>query len=94
MALIGATIPLGVAGSIALTATYYPTAMRSAGTGWVMGLGRFGQFLSPLVVGLMLFLDWPPAGIFLAMGIAPILAGACVVLYAALPRTAPSSSFA
>ena len=94
MALIGATIPLGVAGSIALTATYYPTAMRSAGTGWVMGLGRFGQFLSPLVVGLMLFLDWSPTGIFLAMGIAPILAGVCVVLYATLPRSQPASSFA
>jgi AAHS family 4-hydroxybenzoate transporter-like MFS transporter len=94
MALIGATIPLGVAGSIALTATYYPTAMRSAGTGWVMGLGRFGQFLSPLVVGVMLLLDWAPAGIFLAMGIAPILAGVCVVLYAALPRRVPTSSFA
>lgn len=94
MALIGATIPLGVAGSIALTATYYPTAMRSAGTGWVMGLGRFGQFLSPLVVGGMLLLDWAPSGIFLAMGLAPILAGVCVLLYAALPQRLPASSFA
>ena len=86
MGLLGFAVPLGASGTIALTATFYPTAMRSAGTGWAMGLGRFGQVLSPLVIGLMIALAWAPASIFVAMATAPFLAGLCVVLHAAFSR--------
>ena len=65
---------------------FYPTAMRSAGTGWAMGLGRFGQVLSPLVIGLMIALAWAPTSIFVAMATAPLLAGLCVVLHATFSR--------
>src|SRR5262245_63318 len=58
MGLLGFSVPLGASGAIALTATFYPTAMRSAGTGWAMGLGRLGQVLSPLAIGLMIALNW------------------------------------
>ena len=64
MGLLGFAVPLGASGTIALTATFYPTAMRSAGTGLAMGLGRFGQVLSPLVIGLMMAMAWAPANIF------------------------------
>jgi AAHS family 4-hydroxybenzoate transporter-like MFS transporter len=43
MMMLGLTVSVGSSGTIALAATFYPTAMRSAGTGWVMSLGRFGQ---------------------------------------------------
>jgi AAHS family 4-hydroxybenzoate transporter-like MFS transporter len=86
MGLLGFAVPLGASGTIALTAMFYPTAMRSAGTGWAMGLGRLGQVLSPLVIGLMIALSWAPANIFIAMAAAPLLAGVCVVLHATFSR--------
>jgi AAHS family 4-hydroxybenzoate transporter-like MFS transporter len=86
MGLLGFAVPLGASGTIALTATFYPTAMRSAGTGWAMGLGRFGQVLSPLVIGLLIALNWASTNIFVAMATAPLLAGVCVVLHATLSR--------
>ena len=88
MALLGLTVPLGASGGIALTATFYPTAMRSAGTGWAMGMGRVGQVCSPLVIGLMLGWAWAPAKILAAMATAPLLAGLCVVLHNAFSRGA------
>jgi MFS transporter, AAHS family, 4-hydroxybenzoate transporter len=94
MALLGFAVPLGASGTIALTATFYPTAMRSAGTGLAMGSGRFGQVLSPLVIALMINAAWAPANIFAAMAVAPLLAGTCVLLYTAIsrkPATAPAA---
>jgi AAHS family 4-hydroxybenzoate transporter-like MFS transporter len=38
----------------ALAATYYPTAMRSTGVGWALGIGRVGSIVGPLVGGVMI----------------------------------------
>jgi AAHS family 4-hydroxybenzoate transporter-like MFS transporter len=84
--LLGFAVPMGASGTIALTAMFYPTSMRSAGTGWAMGLGRFGQVLSPLVIGLMIALSWTSSTIFVAMATAPLLAGFCVLVHASLSR--------
>jgi AAHS family 4-hydroxybenzoate transporter-like MFS transporter len=54
--------------------------MRSAGTGWAMALGRFGQVCSPLVIGVMLAFHWTPVEILAAMALAPVAGGICVVL--------------
>jgi AAHS family 4-hydroxybenzoate transporter-like MFS transporter len=82
MLLLGLTASVGSSGAIALAATSYPTAMRSAGTGWAMALGRFGQVCSPLVIGAMLAFHWTPAEILIAMALAPVLGGFCVLLKA------------
>lgn len=44
----------GQIASNALTATYYPTTMRSTGIGWALGIGRIGSIVGPLVGGMML----------------------------------------
>lgn len=82
MLLLGLTASVGSSGAIALAATSYPTAMRSAGTGWAMALGRFGQVCSPLVIGAMLAFHWTQAQILIAMALAPVLGGFCVLLKA------------
>jgi MFS transporter, AAHS family, 4-hydroxybenzoate transporter len=87
MTLLGLTVPLGTSGAIALAATFYPTAIRSSGVGWAMGMGRFGQVCSPLVIGLMLSLGWPPAKILAVMAAAPLAAALCVLLRTWLTRT-------
>ena len=76
----------GAAGAIALTAMFYPTVMRSSGVGWAMALGRFGQVCSPLAIGLLLTLGWPPGQILAAMAIGPLLAALCVLLRSAFVR--------
>jgi AAHS family 4-hydroxybenzoate transporter-like MFS transporter len=61
---------LGVASSglIALAAAFYPTAIRSTGVGWAMGLGRFGSFVGPLAVGMLAIRGWSISGTFAALG--------------------------
>jgi AAHS family 4-hydroxybenzoate transporter-like MFS transporter len=44
----------GQIASNALAATYYPTAMRSTGVGWALGIGRVGSIVGPLVGGVMI----------------------------------------
>jgi AAHS family 4-hydroxybenzoate transporter-like MFS transporter len=86
MGLLGFTVPLGAAGAISLTAMFYPTVMRSSGVGWAMALARFGQVCSPLVIGLLLTLAWPPGQILAAMAIGPLLAALCVLLRSVFVR--------
>jgi AAHS family 4-hydroxybenzoate transporter-like MFS transporter len=86
MGLLGFTVPLGAAGAIALTAMFYPTVMRSSGVGWAMAFGRFGQVCSPLVIGLLLTLGWPPGQILAVMATGPLLAALCVLLRSVFVR--------
>jgi AAHS family 4-hydroxybenzoate transporter-like MFS transporter len=86
---LGLTVSVASSGVIALAAISYPTIMRSAGTGWVMAMGRFGQVCSPLAVGLMLGLGFAPGRILAVMALAPLLGGVCALLKATLsPRRA------
>ena len=80
MALLGLTVLLGASGGIALAATSYPTAIRSTGVGRAMGMARFGQVCSPLLVGLMLHLDWSAARILGMMATPPVLAAVFCLL--------------
>ena len=80
MGLLGVTVLLGASGGIAVAATAYPTAIRSTGVGWAMGMGRLGQVCSPLIVGAMLRLNWGPAAIMAAMAMLPTLAGVFCIL--------------
>jgi AAHS family 4-hydroxybenzoate transporter-like MFS transporter len=76
---LGITIQGGQAGLNALSASYYPTAVRSTGVGWALGIGRVGSIVGPMLAGFLLSLDWTPAQIFLA-GTIPALIAALAVL--------------
>jgi hypothetical protein len=41
--------PLAVLGTIAATATLYPTTIRSSAVGWALGIGRLGSVIGPFV---------------------------------------------
>jgi MFS transporter, AAHS family, 4-hydroxybenzoate transporter len=56
-------------GLIALAAGMYPTAIRSTGIGWAMGMGRVGQFFGPFLTGLLVGLGWKVGGIFYAAAV-------------------------
>jgi MFS transporter, AAHS family, 4-hydroxybenzoate transporter len=73
---------LGIASSglIALAPLLYSTAIRSTGVGWAMGLGRFGSFVGPLAVGLLVDRGWQIGDSFVALRTAAL----CAALFTSL----------
>lgn len=62
-------------GNNAAAGLLYPTAVRSKGVGWALGVGRFGAVVGPLVGAVLLGMSLPLRQLFLAAA-APMLAGA------------------
>jgi AAHS family 4-hydroxybenzoate transporter-like MFS transporter len=73
--LFGVFIGCASSGLIAMAAIFYPISIRSTGAGWAMGIGRFGSFVGPLVVGGLVGWQWSIGSVFLAIG-APALVAA------------------
>lgn len=53
----------------AVAATIYPTAMRSTGAGWAIGIGNSAQIFSPLLAGFLLSLQWSAAAVLAVMAL-------------------------
>ena len=66
-------------GGNALSVYFYPTALRSTGLGWGLGIGRIGAIAGPLAVGYLLTSGWSAASVFGAMAM-PMLVGAGVII--------------
>jgi AAHS family 4-hydroxybenzoate transporter-like MFS transporter len=66
-------------GANALAAAFYPTAIRSTGIGWALGIGRIGSIIGPVVGGIILSLHWQMASLF-AIGALPALCAAAAAL--------------
>ena len=62
-------------GANALAVYFYPTALRSTGLGWTLGIGRIGAILGPSVIGQLLAARWSDAAVFYATAL-PMLIGA------------------
>lgn len=93
----GALLGLSSSGIVALSALAYPTAIRSTGIGWALGVGRFGSVVGPIVVGAMIGMQWPLPQIWVVLGCALLLAVPCVWFLArsgtgsaGLPHAAPA----
>jgi AAHS family 4-hydroxybenzoate transporter-like MFS transporter len=87
--ILGVTVQGAQAGLNALAAMYYPTAIRSTGVGWALGIGRIGSIVGPLLGGVMLSLQWTPQQIFMA-GALPAAVAAAAVLVSARAQGAAS----
>jgi AAHS family 4-hydroxybenzoate transporter-like MFS transporter len=70
--LVGLGLGCASSGVIALAAIAYPTAIRSTGVGWALGVGRVGSFTGPLVVAALVAAAWAAPGVF------GVLAAACL----------------
>ena len=75
----------------AIAATRYPTAMRSSGIGWALGIGRTGQIIGPLIGGLLLSLHWRTSGMLYLIAVPSIVAATAALV---LSGTSRASSFA
>jgi AAHS family 4-hydroxybenzoate transporter-like MFS transporter len=71
--LIGLGLGCASSGIIGLSAVAYPTAIRSTGVGWALGIGRVGSFSGPLLVAALVAAAWAVPGVF------GLLGGLCLV---------------
>jgi MFS transporter, AAHS family, 4-hydroxybenzoate transporter len=60
--------------SNSLAAESYPTAVRSTGVGWALGIGRIGSIVGPVLGGVLLSFDWGMRRVFLAAAAPAIIA--------------------
>ncbi|MDA9431009.1 MFS transporter [Bradyrhizobium sp. CCBAU 51627] len=72
----------GQIASNALTATFYPTAIRSTGVGWALGIGRIGSIVGPLVGGAMLARDMGAQPLFAAAAVPALVAAMAAFILA------------
>jgi AAHS family 4-hydroxybenzoate transporter-like MFS transporter len=70
----------GQGASNALSATSYPTAIRSTGVGWALGIGRVGSIVGPLVGGIMLTQRMSNESVFVAAAVPALCA--CLAAFA------------
>ncbi len=61
-------------GNNAASGLLYPTAARSSGVGWALGIGRFGSIAGPLVGGALIGMRVPTRQLFVLAAI-PMVAG-------------------
>ncbi|VTU45471.1 4-hydroxybenzoate transporter PcaK (plasmid) [Variovorax sp. SRS16] len=63
----------------ALAASYYPTALRSTGIGWGLGIGRLGSMIGPIVGAELIRAGLPNSTIFLVLAVPAVLSAGLVV---------------
>lgn len=76
----------GVVGLYALVASSFPTAIRGGGTGFVIGVGRGGAALSPILGGVLFQAGLGLTAVATIMASGSLLAAVATVL---LPRRKP-----
>jgi MFS transporter, AAHS family, 4-hydroxybenzoate transporter len=64
----------GQNGGHAVTADFYPPAIRSTGVGWALGIGRIGSITGPVLGGLLLAQGTPVHQVFWAASIPALIA--------------------
>ncbi len=78
--LLGCFVQGAQAGLNALSATFYPTSIRSTGVGWALGVGRIGSIVGPIFGGVMVSREWSLQQIFFAGAIPAVLAAFAIAL--------------
>jgi MFS transporter, AAHS family, 4-hydroxybenzoate transporter len=68
----------------ALTAEFYPTAMRSTGIGWALGIGRIGSIVGPMLGGMLLVGGVEARQIFWMAALPVLLATAAAFIIASV----------
>jgi AAHS family 4-hydroxybenzoate transporter-like MFS transporter len=58
----------------ALSATFYPTYLRSTGVGWGLGIGRIGAIVGPMIGGELMRRQWSGTELFYAASVPAVLA--------------------
>ena len=88
----------GQTGLNGISGTFYPTYIRSTGTGWANGVGRIGSILGPVLGGVLISLGPSSSLIFSCAAISALFCSAALYLFGKTPqarcRQAPIGSLA
>lgn len=79
-AVAGSATNAAVVGLYAIFAEAFPTEVRASGTGFVIGVGRGGAALSPIIAGLLFANGAPLPTVALMMGFGSIIAAIAILL--------------
>jgi AAHS family 4-hydroxybenzoate transporter-like MFS transporter len=61
-----------------LSAVLYPTAIRSTGVGWALGVGRVGAIVGPVVGGFLLAAQFSPRNLFFTITVPALISALCM----------------
>lgn len=81
-----------IVGLYAIMAKYFPTHVRAGGTGFVIGIGRGGGALSPIISGFLFNAGMTRSAVSLIMGLASLLAAIAIFRLPAKGRKISSES--
>jgi AAHS family 4-hydroxybenzoate transporter-like MFS transporter len=82
----------GQIGANALTAAFYPTACRTTGVSWALGIGRSGSIVGSLVGGAMLAQGWTLGTVYVLVSVPVLVAAVAIFLFGKVrPRGGPAS---
>ncbi len=70
----------GVVGLYALTAKAFPTRLRATGTGFVIGVGRAGAAIGPIIAGYLLVSGLDRGGVAMVMAIGSMAAAVTLII--------------
>ena len=76
---IGFFLAGAMIGLYAIVPEIYPPRVRNTGTGWALGIGRFGAVIGPYAAGLLIEAGWERDMYYPALGL-PLLLSMLVVL--------------
>jgi AAHS family 4-hydroxybenzoate transporter-like MFS transporter len=74
-------------GIISISGTFYPTAHRALGTGWMSGVGKVGSILAPWLGGLLLTSGLAAPRVFAILAFCPAIFATCGFVLGRLERT-------
>ena len=82
----------GQAALNAMSANFYPTAIRSTGVGWALGVGRLGSIVGPLLGGKLLAHGWAPRQIIISGSVCGIFGWLAIRMSKLVQRNATAYS--
>lgn len=68
-----------MAGLFAAAPNWYPADVRAAAVGFVIGAGRVGAILSPIIVGFLLDGSWTPNSLYYLFTVPMIIGAICIL---------------
>jgi AAHS family 4-hydroxybenzoate transporter-like MFS transporter len=77
----GVCVTGGQAAINALSATFYPTELRSTGIGAGLGVGRLGAIIGPTLASVLLGLGWSARDLFYAAAVPPLIVAVAMITW-------------
>jgi MFS transporter, AAHS family, 4-hydroxybenzoate transporter len=76
----------------ALSPIYYPVSVRSTGTGWASGIGRFGSVAGPILGSQLISIQWSTPRLFQAAAVPAAIAAVAMVTFWRVTPSATSNA--